>query len=207
MFTPNMFICFVFCLLFVFFLMSLKLEFLCKYVDLLDCLISESKNLIQSTVCVDDIYLSSSPKKTWLDHLAVTSLCQCLQDFLTGWSVFWKRNSLIFYREVGVVVSWLLVTQGFDGFHNRRTSLCSPQIFTCLLLPQFPEQSPAFSGALVSCPESFWFMLFRTFKKYLPGSLRQQKGSGGVRAIYTALKIVILSSHLQALVFPPSLNS
>ena len=121
--------------------MPLKLEFLCKYVDLLDCLISESKNLIQSTVCVEDINLSSSPKKTWLDHLAATSLCQCLQDFLTGWSVFWKRNSLIFYREMGVVVSWLLVTQVFDGVHNRRMSLCSPQIFTCLLLPRFSEQS------------------------------------------------------------------
>lgn len=141
MFTTNVFICFVFCLPFVFFLMSFKLEVLCKYVYLLDCFISESKNLIQSTVCVESIYLSSSPKKTWLDHLVVTSLCQCLQDFLTDWSVFQKRNSLIFYREIGVVVSWLLVTQGFNVFHNRRISHCFPQIFTCLILPRFPEQS------------------------------------------------------------------
>ena len=200
------FICFVFCLLFVFFLMSFKLEVLCNYIDL-DCLISKSKNLIQSTVCVEGIYLSSSPKKTWLDHLAATSLCQCLQDFLTGWSAFRKRKSLIFYRETGVVVSRLLVTQGFDGFHNRRMSLCSPQIFTCLLFPQFPEQSLCLQWSFGILSRILLIYALQNIKKYLSGSLRRQKGSGGVRAIYTALNIVILSSHLQASVFPPSLNS
>ena len=175
--TTNVFICFVFCLPFAFFLMSFKLEVLWKYIDLLDCFISESKNLIQSTVCVEGIYLLSSPKKTWLDHLVVISLCQYLQDFLTDWSVFQKRNSLIFYREIGVVVSWLLVTQGFDVFDNRRVSRCFPQVFTCLLLPRFPEQS------LCLWDRSFGILsrilliyTLQNIKKYLP---EESGGEGG----------------------------
>lgn len=187
----------MFCLLFAIclFFNVLKLEFLCKYVDLLDCLISESKNLIQSTVCVEDI--SSSPKKTWLDHLAATSLCQCLQIFSLV-DQFLKRNSLIFYREMGVVVSWLLVTQGFDGFHNRRTSLCLPQIFTLSpLLLGFRATLP--SVELFGILSRILLIYAQNIKKYLPDPW-------GSRRVL-ALKIVILSSHLQALVFPPSLNS
>ena len=104
-------------------------------------------------------------------------------------------------------MSWLLVTQGFDGFHNRRMSLCSPQIFTCLLFPRFPEQSLCLQWSFGILSRILLIYALQNIKKYLSGSLRRQKGSGGVRAIYTALKIVILSSHLQASVFPPSLNS
>ena len=170
-----MFKCFVFCLLFVYFLMSFKLEDLSKYVDL-DCLISKSKNLIQSTVCVEGIYLSSSPKKTWLDHLAATSLCHCLQDFLIGWSAFRKRKSLIFYRETGVVVTWLPVSQGFDGFHNRRMSLCSPQIFTCLLFPQFPEQSLCHQWSFGILSRILLIYALQNIKKYVSGGGRRVLG-------------------------------
>ena len=76
MFTPNMFICLSFVSYLSFFLMSFKLEVLCKYVHL-DCLISKSKNLIQSTVCVEiSRVLQRRPDLTIWQRRPCVSICR-----------------------------------------------------------------------------------------------------------------------------------